>query len=88
MHGADETFLQNVVYNPRKESLLVRLGYRRKEHVKMNLEGIEFECNVWIQLSQAAITYCLLVNTIPERTDNFLTNRRRSAYQEILCSME
>jgi hypothetical protein len=73
---------------PEKKSLLVRPGYRREERVKINLEGMEFESMVWIELAQAGITYCVLVSTTSERTNNFFTNRRPSAYQEIVCSME
>jgi hypothetical protein len=33
-----------------------KVGHRSEEHVKINLEGMEFECMVWIQLAHAGIT--------------------------------
>jgi hypothetical protein len=55
---------------PEKECPLGRLWYRREEHIKINLEGIKFECMEWIQLAQARVSYCALVSTIRERADD------------------
>jgi hypothetical protein len=40
-----------VFTTPERESPLGRLGYRREGHIKINLEGTEFECMEWIQLA-------------------------------------
>jgi hypothetical protein len=57
---------------PEKEEVLMGDSVTGgKKHIKINIEGMQFESIEWINLGQAGVSYWPFVNMVPERAELF-----------------